>query len=107
MRRWYLGACWNSKELGVSPTEGGYVQVVFGCVLPVTVGPWRELASRRASAHQARLRTCRVRISQVVMQLFAVNAHVLTAVALLSILFSLIPPLEHLPTVLRGDQASA
>eukprot|EP00884_Botryococcus_braunii_P011263 jgi/Botrbrau1/20137/Bobra.0173s0039.1 len=78
------------------------LQVVFGCALPVILGVRREMASRAAFAKEVRLETRHLAVSDVLMQLAAVNAHFLGTLAVVALIFTWFPQLDHLPALLWG-----
>eukprot|EP00884_Botryococcus_braunii_P011265 jgi/Botrbrau1/20139/Bobra.0173s0041.1 len=80
------------------------LQVLFGCALPIVLGLRRELASRTAFAQLVQLPTRSISPSEIVMQVCAVNAHLMAAVALLTTLFTMVPQLDHLPSLLQGGK---
>eukprot|EP00884_Botryococcus_braunii_P003674 jgi/Botrbrau1/13307/Bobra.0315s0005.1 len=75
-------------------------QVVLGCCLPLFLGIKREIASRTAFVNQKGIATRPLSFSDIVFQVAAIIAHVLASIAVISLVFTLVPELDHLPTLL-------
>lgn len=78
--------------------------MLLGLLLPLFLGVRREIASRAAYIVEERLCTRPLQVGDVVMQLGIICAHVMATLAVLTYIFTLMPEIDHFPTLLRTGQ---
>jgi hypothetical protein len=78
------------------------MQGVFGVLVPVTLGYWREMKDRSAFAQRHGVPLKRSGWRCVLFQLAIVYATVLFSVGIMTQIFLFIPELARLPIILHG-----
>ncbi len=77
------------------------MQATLGCLLPVSLGLYREIAARKAFATESRMRVRRTSFKDAVLQFGMANALFMATCGITILVLASVPQLEYLPTLLR------